>query len=116
MAQSWGASNIGSVNQLECHKCTASVVYRLSKILFSTNPSSPQKTLGLWILWIHDPFLDLPKKNYRKIRFWIRKFGFGFSQKNAPLVETVQLSTDKQTEALCTNYAIAYQLILMPAS
>ena len=50
------------------------------------------------------------------MRFWIRKSGFGFSQKNAPLVETVQLSTDEQTEALCTNYAIAYQLILMPGS
>ena len=36
-------------------------------------------------LWIHDPFLDLPKKN-RKIRFWIRKPAFGFSQKNAPQV------------------------------
>ena len=51
------------------------------------------------------------------MRFWIRKSGFGFSaQKNAPLVETVQLSTDERTEALCTNYAIEYQLILMPGS
>ena len=43
MAQSWGASNIGSVNQLESHKCTASVVYRLSKTFFSTNPHLSQK-------------------------------------------------------------------------
>ena len=40
----------------------------------------------VWILWIHDPLLDLPEK--RKIRFWMsfRKSGFGLSQKNAPLL------------------------------
>ena len=36
----------------------------------------------MWILSIHDPFLDLPKK--RKIRFWISKSRFGFSPKDAP--------------------------------
>ena len=55
-------------------------------------------------------------KHYRIMRFWIRKSGFGLSQKNAPLVETVPSSTDEKTEAICTNYAIAYQLILMPGS
>ena len=34
----------------------------------------------MWILWIHDPLLD----QKRKIRFWIRKSGFGFSHKKAP--------------------------------
>ena len=51
------------------------------------------------------------------MRFWIRKPGFGLSQKNAPLVETVPSSvTDEQTEAICTNYVIVYQLILIPGS
>ena len=40
--------------------------------------------LGVWILWIYDPFLDFSKK--RKIRFWIQESGFGFSPQNAPLV------------------------------
>ena len=30
----------------------------------------------MWILWIHDPFLDMPKK--LKIPSWIRKSGFVF--------------------------------------
>ena len=39
---------------------------------------------AVWILWIHDPFLDLlPQK--RKIRVWIRKSGFGFSPKHRTL-------------------------------
>ena len=31
----------------------------------------------MWILWIHDLFLDLPPKTQNP--FWIRKSGFGFS-------------------------------------
>ena len=79
MAQSWGASNIGSVNQLECHKCTASVVYKpfVKNTFFNKSPPLLKKTLELWILWIYDPFLDLPKKITAKyvldseIRIWI---------------------------------------------
>ena len=71
---------------------------RLSKILFSNpfpknsqivnlklrigfDPKNPPRVL---ILWIHDPFLDLPPPK-RKIRFWIRKFGFGFSPQKGPI-------------------------------
>ena len=36
----------------------------------------------VWILWIYDLFLDVPKK--RKIRFWIQELVFRFSRKNAP--------------------------------
>ena len=59
---------------------------RLSKILFS-NPFpkkrsdcesqksgfvfDPKNPPWVWILWIHDPFLDLPKKNVKSV------FGFG---------------------------------------
>ena len=65
---------------------------RLSKILFS-NPFpkkrsdcefqksgfefDPKNPPGVWILWIHDPFLDLSKKNaksvfgFRNWRIWI---------------------------------------------
>ena len=64
---------------------------RWSKILVSNCESQkagfgfdPKNPPRLWILWIHGPFLDLPKKG--KIRFWIRKSGFGFSQKKAPQV------------------------------
>ena len=34
--------------------------------------------LEVWILWIHDPFLDF-SKNKRKIRFWIQESRFEFS-------------------------------------
>ena len=43
---------------------------------FGFDPKNPPR---MWILWIHDSFLNLPKK--RKIHFWIRKSGFRFSQK-----------------------------------
>ena len=43
---------------------------------FGFDPKNPPR---MWILWIHDSFLNFPKK--RKIRFWIRKSGFRFSQK-----------------------------------
>ena len=54
--------------------------YESQKSLFGFDPKNPKR---MWILWIHDPLLDLsPQK--RKIRFWIRKSGFGFSHKKAP--------------------------------
>ena len=78
---------------------------RLSKILFS-NPFpkkrsdcesrkfgfefDPKNPPSVWTLWIRDPFFDLPKK--RKIRFWIRKSGFGLSPKNAPLMSIENVS------------------------
>ena len=43
---------------------------------FGFDPKNPPR---MWILWIHDSFLNLPKK--RKIHFWIRKSEFRFSQK-----------------------------------
>ena len=45
----------------------------------------------VWILWIYDPFLDLPKKG--KIHFWIRKSGFGFSQKKRTLKVNLLLTS-----------------------
>ena len=82
--------------RFECRACTASVVYhfcsenRLPKILFSNpfpknaqivnlklrigfDPKNPPRVL---ILWIHDPFLDLPPKTQNpfldsEIRIWI---------------------------------------------
>ena len=55
---------------------------------------------------ISNPFLDLPKK--RKIRFWIRKSGFWFSQKNPlkvnqtaqwPLTKKANSSSDKSYDS-----------------
>ena len=95
---------------------------RLSKILFS-NPSQkkrsadcesqksgfgfdPKNPPRMWILWIHDSFLNLPKK--RKIHFWIRKSGFRFSQKNTlkvnqtaqwPLTKKANSSSDKSNDS-----------------
>ena len=50
---------------------------------FGFYPKNPPR---VWILWVDDPFLDLrpppPQKKKRKIRFWIRKSGFEFSQKH----------------------------------
>ena len=79
--------------------CTLRTFYffsknRLTKILFSNpfpknaqivNLKNPDLDLirRVWILWIHDPFLDLPKKRQNsfldsEIRIWI------FPKKSAP--------------------------------
>ena len=42
----------------------------------------PKYPLRVWILWIHDPFLDFAKKTQNP--FLIEESFFGFSQKNAP--------------------------------
>ena len=87
-----GVTNIGSVRR---HICTASVLcvpffFRKTawqkyffQILFQKNAQivnlkNPDLDLirRVWILWIHDPFLDLPKKTQNsfldsEIRIWI---------------------------------------------
>ena len=90
--------------RLECRACTASIVHyfcsenRLSKILFfksfSKKRSDCKSQTPDWI-WSEEStqtvdFMDswsvfgfAPQK--RKIRFWIRKFGFGFSPQKGPI-------------------------------
>ena len=48
------------------------------KSSFGFDPKNPTEE---WILWIHDPFLDLPKKNATS--------GFGFSKKNHSLEQGI---------------------------
>ena len=90
--------------RLECRACTASIVYyfcsenRLSKILFFKSFSkkrsdckSQKSGLDLirrihpecWFYGFMIRFWICPPK--RKIRFWIRKFGFGFSPQKGPI-------------------------------
>ena len=81
---------------------------RLSKILFS-NPFPEKRSdcesqksgfefdannpPGVWILWIHDPFLDLSKKT-QNLFLDSETDGFGFFPKNAPNVASTLQRSD----------------------
>ena len=98
--------------QLECHTCTASVGKPLVKNTFFK--SFPKKK-NAQVVNLKNPDLDLIRRIHpecgfygcmirfwicpkiRKIQFWIRKSGFGFSQKNAPKNSLFSSSSDAST-------------------
>ena len=75
---------------------------------FGFDPKNPP---WVRILWIHDPFLDLPKKNSKSIRFWIRKSGFGFGnpyldfpEKTHPNIHVSSNGVRRKVIADCVEY------------
>ena len=86
MAKSEGVSNTSSVTI--CQKYFFRILSQKKrsdcesqKSGFRFDPKNPLTESGFYGFMIR--FWICPKR--RKIRFWIRKSGFGFSQKNAPL-------------------------------
>ena len=85
MAESEGVSNISSVTICQILFSNPFPKKRSDcesqKSGFGFDPKNPLTESGFYGFMIR--FWICPKR--RKIRFWIRKSGFGFSQKNAPL-------------------------------
>ena len=97
---------------------------RLSKILFSNpfpqkrsdcesqksrfrfDPKNPPLSVDFMDSWSVFGFV----KKTRKIRFWIRKYGFGFSQKNAPNVAPTLQRSDALKKGCCESSLVTSPL------